>query len=264
VSAGRPARRAAAGLAVALALAGCARRAPPPDLSLDPAALLAEVRAAQDRVRTVQGTARVTLEGPSGGGGEQFLAAERPGRLRVEVRDFFGNVVGLAAVDGGVLALYDARAQVLYRGAATAGNLARLLPLRAEPGALVDLLCATAPLLDGAPVAAEPGDGRVFLTLRRDDREQVLEVGPGAALLSARTRRPVLGDEAPAEVDVTFRGLHQAGGVPFPDRVEARLAGGAFTLRWRDVDVNGPVDPALFRLEPPRGARVVDLDGLAP
>ena len=31
-------------------------------------------------------------------------------------------------------------------------------------------------------------------------------------------------------------------------------------LRWKDdLQVNGPSDPALFRLDPPRGARVVDL-----
>jgi hypothetical protein len=30
-------------------------------------------------------------------------------------------------------------------------------------------------------------------------------------------------------------------------------------LEWRDVEVNGETDDALFRLDPPRGARVVEL-----
>jgi len=31
-------------------------------------------------------------------------------------------------------------------------------------------------------------------------------------------------------------------------------------LHWKEVEVNGEVDPALFRLEPPAGARVVELE----
>ena len=55
------------------------------------------------------------------------------------------------------------------------------------------LLCGSAPLLDGAPVAAEPGDGIVLLTIRDGDLVQRLEVGPGAALLSARQREAFYG-----------------------------------------------------------------------
>jgi hypothetical protein len=45
-------------LAVVLACA-CVPRAPPPDLSLDPARLAEQVRAAQAKVARVQGQARV-------------------------------------------------------------------------------------------------------------------------------------------------------------------------------------------------------------
>jgi hypothetical protein len=250
-----------------LALAACHPRRPPPDLSLDPAALLAEVKAAQDRVVSVQGRARVGLDGPGGaGGGEQFLAAERPGRLRVEAHDFFGNVVAVLVVEDGRLALFDARQGIFQRGAATPANLARLVPVPLPAEALVTLLCGSAPLLDGAAVAAEPGDGLVLLTLRQGDLVQRLEVGPGAVLLASRVRRLTSAGEVPAGLDAEFSVHRTRAGQRLPTDLSARSteAGVALTLHWRDLEVNGPVDPALFRLSPPAGARVVDLDSPAP
>lgn len=250
-----------------LALAACHPRLPPPDLSLDPAALLAEVKAAQDRVASVQGRARVGVDAPGGSGGaEQYLVAERPGRLRIEAYDFFGNVVAVLAVEDGRLALYDARERVFLRGAATPANLARLIPVPLAPEALVTLLCGSVPLLDGEPVTAEPGDGVVLLTLRAGDLVQRLEVGPGAALLSSRVRRVTGGGEVPAGLDADFSNHKARAGRLLPTDVAARApqADVALSLHWRELEVNRPVDPSLFRLSPPAGARVVDLDPPAP
>jgi outer membrane lipoprotein-sorting protein len=262
----RPAARGLAAGAL-LALAGCHPRRPPPDLSLDPAALLAEVQAAQARVVSVQGRARVGVEAPGGAGGtEQFLVAERPARLRIEVQDFFGNVVASLAVDEGRLALYDARERTFLRGAATPANLARLLPVAITPEDLVTLLCGSAPLLQGAPVSAEPADGSVLLTLRAGDLVQRLEVGPGAALLTARQRRVTAAGEQPAGLDAEFSVHRTRAGQRMPTDLSARApeAGVALTLHWRELEVNAPVDPSLFRLTPPSGARVVDLDASPP
>jgi len=250
-----------------LSVAACHPRRPPPDLSLDPAALLAEVEAAQARVVSVQGRARVGVESPGGGGGtEQYLVAERPGRLRVEVQDFFGNVVAVLAVLDGRLALYDARERTFMRGLATPANLARLIPVPLRPEALVTLLCGSAPLLDGVAEAAEPGDGRVRLTLRQGDLVQRLEVGPGAALLASRTRRLGPAGEVPAGLDAEFSSHRTRAGQRVPTDLSARAAeaGVALTLHWRDLEVNQPVDPSLFSLSPPTGARLVDLDSPAP
>jgi hypothetical protein len=258
-------RLAATGLALAVAasLAGCHPRRPPPDLSLDPTALLAEVRAAQARVVSVQGRARVGVDSPGGSGGvEQVLVAERPGRLRLETHDFFGNVVALLAVEAGRLALYDARAGIFQRGAATPANLARLVTVPVTPEALVTLLCGSAPLLDGAAVAAEPGDGVVHLTLREGDLVQRLEIGPGAAVHASRVRRLTTAGERPSGLDADFSDHRTRAGQRLPTDLSARAveAGVALSLHWRELEVNQPVDPSLFQLSPPAGARVVDLD----
>lgn len=256
-----PARAALA--ALLMVAAGCAPRLrpPPPGLPSAPAALLDEVRAAQGRVVSVQGTARVAVDGPDGAGGvEQFLAAERPGRLRVETHDFFGNVLSVLAVEGGALVLYDAKARTYYRGPATAENVGRLVPVPLPPEDLVTLLCGSAPVLDGDPIDASPVDGALRLTLRRGDELQRLDVGAGAVVLRARSSRAgVVG------LEVELSGHRPRGGALLPAEVTARApgAGLALALRWKEVEVNGPVDAALFRLAPPEGARVVDLEPAA-
>lgn len=255
----RPAGPVAALALAALAL-GCAPRLrpPPPGLPAEPAALLEEVRAVQARVSSVQGTARVAVDGPDGEGGvDQFLAAGRPDRLRVETHDFFGNVVSVLAVDGGALLLYDARERILYRGAATAENVARLVPVALPPEDLVALLCGSAPILDGAPIDASPVDGALRLTLRRGEALQRLDVGEGGVVLRARSSLAgVVG------LEVELSGHRPRGGVALPSEVKARAPGArlALSLRWKEVEVNGPLDPALFRLDPPEGARIVDLE----
>jgi hypothetical protein len=251
-------------LAATALAAGCAPRLRPPPAGLppDPVALLAEVRAAQARVVRVQGQARVDLEGPEGASGvDQFVAAERPGRLRLETLDFFGNVLAVLAVDGDDLTLYDARQKIFYRGAATAENVGRLVPVALAPVELVTLLCGSAPILDGEAVDASPVDGALRLTLRRGEALQRLDVGEGGAILHALdSRSGVVG------LEVTLTGHQRRGGVLLPGRVAARAPAArlALSLRWKSVEVNGPVDPGLFRLEPPAGARVVDLAPAAP
>jgi hypothetical protein len=68
------------------------------------------------------------------------------------------------------------------------------------------------------------------------------------------------------ELEVTLAGHAPRGGVPFPGevRVGAPQAEVEVGLRWKAVEVNGEVDPALFVLSPPAGARVVELPGDRP
>jgi hypothetical protein len=255
----------ASGVLALLALllaAGCARRAPPPDLSLDAAELLGQVLSAQARVHSVQGDARVAVESRGQSGTvSQFLAAERPDRLHVETLDFFGNVAAVLAARDGRFALYDARQKVLYRGRATPENLARIVPLPLRAEELVAILCGGAPL-PGTASGAEPSGGRVNLQLAGPEGSATLAVGEGAAVERA--------EEKPAgrpAYTVTFDGHRSRGGARFPTEVELRSTSPKVKLglHWKEVEVNGEVEPALFRLEPPAGARVVDLeDGEGP
>jgi len=248
-------------LAVALALAGCARM-PPEDLSRDPAALLLEVESAQGRIASVRGTARVRVRSPKlDARVQEFLAAEKPDRLRLETLDFFGNPAAVMVAAGGRFAFLDARANVFYRGAASPENLARLVPVPIPVEELVTILCGSAPLVSAAPREVLVEGDLLALTLGEDDLGERLLVGEGARVVAARLAR---GAEAgaPPSYELGFARFIRRAGAPFPRAVtlEDRAAAARVELLWReDVEVGEGLDEGLFRLEPPRGARVVDL-----
>jgi hypothetical protein len=248
----------AAALAV-LALAACVPRAPPPDLSLVPGALLEQVRAASGTVTRVHGEARLRVESPGeSGGAPAFIAAERPDRLHVEVLDFFGNPSAVLVTSAGRLAIYDRRSRTFYRGRASAANVARLVPLPLTPERLVALLCG-APPLAGEPVSAEPGRGFVDLVLRDGPRSTDVRVGTRAAVERATYRGGA--PEVP-DHEVRYGGFVDLVGGRFPSEVEiaADRPRVRVALGWKEPDPLSPLDQALFRMDPPTGARVVDLD----
>ncbi|HUL59959.1 MAG TPA: DUF4292 domain-containing protein [Anaeromyxobacteraceae bacterium] len=273
----RPARVAAPGragtapgaalLALALAAACVPKAVPPPDLSLDPAQLLAQVRAGQARVRSVQGNARLDVRSSAFSGAlGQYVAAERPDRLRLETLDFFGNPAAVMVADGKRFALYDARAKTVYVGRPTPANLSRLAPAPLAAADLVAVLCGDAPILEGSPVSAVPAPGAVVLRLEAGLRRQELTVGAGARVERSRLSG---GDGAtsPVAYELGFGERAEVDGVPLPGSVtlETPAPRTRVELTWKDVEVNRAVDPSLFVLAPPRGARVVDLgDGTVP
>jgi hypothetical protein len=257
---------------VALAMAGCAR-VPPADLSRDPAALLDQVRAAQARVQRVRGSARVRIASPGGSGTvTEFAAAEKPDRVRLETVDFFGDPAAVLVAAGGRFAFLDRRANVLYRGDATPENVSRLLPVVIPVEEMVTILCGSAPLLPGTPLQVGTDGGLVLLTIGLGDVGQRLALGDRAAVEWSRLRRAGVDRAGEAEelapaYDLEFGGFRDRGGVRFPFALHLDAPSGRshVDLAWRDdLEVNPQLDPALFRLETPRGVRVVDLAGGAP
>jgi hypothetical protein len=192
-----------------------------------------------------------------------WAAAEKPGRVRLELHDFFGNPAAVLIADGDRFAFYDGKTKTFYRGDASPENVSRFLPVVLPPSELVTILCGSAPILPGVPVEATPRRGAVLLVVAAAEIGQQLEIVDELAIASSRVRR-----EAPdAAAQAAFydleldRFLHHAG-VRFPTevRLDAASARSRVRLRWRDdLEVNGAVDAALFRLDPPRGAKVVDL-----
>ena len=249
----------AAALATAALVAGCVRT-PPPDLSRDAAGLLEQVRETQAKVRSVRGSARVGVSSSEVSGSlAAWLAAEKPDRVRIETFDFFGSPDAVLVAAGGRFSLYDPRAGVLYRGEATPENLGRLLPLPLPAAELATLICGSAPLLDGRAVAAEPDGGAMRLELAGDGGRELLWIGEGASVQAARLEpRP---GSAAQPWQVSFEAFRRRAGWRMPGDAELRAPKAKVTLRWKgDLEVNSGIEPATFRLDPPRGARVVDLD----
>jgi outer membrane lipoprotein-sorting protein len=255
-------------VAAGVALASCVR-VPPPDLSADPQELLAQVERHQAGLRSVSGSARISVDAPGlRGRARALVAAERPGRIRMELLDFLGNPAATLVASDGRFILFDARRASWYRGEATAENLARLLPVPLSAEDLAAVLCGAAPLLPGRAVAAGPGRGSMRLEIAAGPLEQTLEVGPGAAVIRSRIGRRAEGRLEPVGCRISFDRLRSRGGTPFPTELKLEAEGGrsAVELDWgEDLAVNGPLPEGLFRLEPPPGARVQDLPaGAAP
>lgn len=251
--------------AVALLLAAACVRMPPPGLPADAPGLLAAVEAAQARVRRVEGTARLSVDGPGGGSAEALVAAERPDRLRVELLDFFGAPAAILVVAEGRFLFFDARQGTWTRGQATPENVARLLPLSLPVEEAVALLCGAAPLVNGAAVDAAPGDGVMRLVLAEEGgtgRQQWLGVGAGAAVEWSRLLRPAAGGRVePAGAEIRFSGFAARGALRFPGAIRVVSPPSApVTVTWRGAPaLDGPPRPEAFALAPPPGARVVDL-----
>jgi outer membrane lipoprotein-sorting protein len=256
---------------LALAAGGCPRGGRlSPDLAADPAALLADVRARQEEVRSVRGTAKLRVDSPSlRGTVTEFIAAEKPARLHLETLDFFGNPAAVLVADGDRFGFYDARTRTFYRGDATPENVSRFLPVVIPPAELVTILCGSAPILPGEALEASPRDGRILLVVGLGAIGQQLTVGDRLAIERSRVRRASEDPAAQAAFyDLDFDDFRRRGGIRFPGeaRLDAAGARSSVRLAWRsDLEVNARLDADLFRIEPPRGAAVVELPpGAAP
>lgn len=251
--------RAALPLCAALLSGACIPRRPPPDLSLDPVQLASQVRAAQAPLLRVEGEMRLHLEAPRSAVLRQFAAAELPDRVHLEALDFFGNPAAVLVTAGGRFSLYEAEKKILYRGAATPENLARLVPVPMTADVLAAMLLGTAPLPAGAPASVEPDGAQ--LRLRYEEGGAILDFWIGEHALVEKMVRSVPADPA-AGYQVEFWGHTRRGGGWFPGTVALRGDRGRVRLaiKWTQVEVNGPADPGLFAPPAPKGARIVDVD----
>ena len=94
----------------------------------------------------------------------------------------------------------------------------------------------------------------------------MLEIGAGAAVVSSRLRRAGPDGLAPAGLEADFSRHRPHAGLSLPTDVEARapVSGVSLSLHWKELTANGALAPGLFHLDPPKGARVVDLPSDAP
>jgi hypothetical protein len=242
-------------LVVAALATACPPRVPPPDLALEPEPLLEQVRATAATIQSARGEVRVRVKGREGVAVPAFVAAQKPAWLHLEALDFFGNPIAVLVVADGRLSIYDARDRTFYRGAATPENVGRLVPIAIAPEELVAALCG-APLLEGEAVGAEPGRGYITLEVRDGRRSTTLRVVAGAAVERAAVRAPS------GRYDVLWALPHAVSGAAPPGDVTLTSKDPAVRVEvgWVDYEANAALDASLFRMEPPAGARIVELD----
>ncbi len=249
-----------AALAALLLLAGCPRQLPlrfgPEGEIHDASVLLHVLEHRSGQVRSLTAGGRITVHSPRGGGTTGAdIAVQAPGLLRLEVDSFFGNPVGLLATDGARVQIFDVDHGVFSEGAATAENLARLLPIALAPEQAVRLLLADPPRLpEVRSLQVDPTRHAYALSLQ----------GPGtrAQTLYLDTESLVLVGEVSAGHEVWYKSLTKIGGVDFPQEIDLSVpdAKTSIELHYRDIQLNPALEPSLFVLKAPPGARLVPLD----
>jgi hypothetical protein len=244
--------------------AGCAHpidvtQLPTPDAG----ALLKQVDELQSYTVQVKGSARVAVKTPQGSGETgAFIAARQPGQVHLELLNFFGTPTQVLVADGASFGLYQRDTGTYYHGATSIESLERVLPLHLTPEELVDILLGRTPRLPGAATSVVPdADAQAYrVVLVQGERRQTLWIHP----VSMRVMRSVL--EGPGGYQLVFENMQAVSGLPFARKVTYSDATNTVVLRWspEDVQLEGTLEPALFRVSPPPGARVVEVDGKAP
>ena len=191
---------------------------------------------------------------------QQIVVAQRPARLHIETLSPFDQPISYLATDGERLSLYLLAEQRYLTGLASADNVGRLFPLRLTPAEVVEAL------LGGLPPTA--GDG----TLRWDGErgEYEIRIGTGPAERKAWLRAE---DLAPTRVEGATPGgdrwtlevldWDEDAGRSLPRRLRFHLdkAGTDVRFRWDEREADPEVSPDAWRIEPPEGVAVEELDG---
>ena len=257
--------RAAAAIFLAtslLVLTGCPKRPldfGPSGRIEDPEALLALVVKAEAQVETLRGEGRLRVESPQGSGPVNVsVAIARPGLLSLQTTDFINRPMAALVADGSSFQLYVVEENRFYRGPASPPNVSRFLPVVLPAEELVAVMLGEAPRIPHASAALTVDDDKraYKLVLTQGGVTQTLWVHP--------TRHRVLESQVRGvdAYDLTFEDFTDAGPAYFPRTVTlvAARASTRVELRYAQVTLNAAPDTAAFTLEPPEGARVVEVD----
>jgi outer membrane biogenesis lipoprotein LolB len=248
-------RLAAAVLVFAL---GCPRGPVTVGPPLDPVALLQQVEKAHAEPQTLSASGKAAVEAPENAGRYQIqVLVRRPASLRIAALDPLGNPAAVLVADGGRFALLDLRNNLFYQGPSTPENLSRLIPQPLRDAELVALLLGAVPELPGArPVEAHrAGDGSV-LTLASGDLTQEVSLGPDLRIEHVRRLR---GGALWWSADLDD--FDDASGQQMPRHLHltAPSAKIAVDLQLKDRVWGKPIPPAAFRLTPPQGVKLVEV-----
>ena len=253
--------RLAAAIFLAVACSGCPHRIEfghegPIE---DPEKLFSLVSQQQANLVTIQGDAKLHVSSPQGSGTlSMFVAISRPGLVHMETFDFFNRPVAALVSDGQRFGLYQTEGNLFYKGPASPENVSRFLPVVLPSEELVAVMLGQVPFIPAEKKTLELDrkEGVYVLKLYRGPVTQTLQVHPKFYRVVRSEVRGVPG------YDLAFDDFQGQGPQVFPKEVKliAEVAQTELRLHYSDVSLNARPDLTLFELEPPEGARVVEVD----
>lgn len=238
--------------------------APTPRLTAppDPAAVLSRLHHDEATTQTVAGRARLTFDGPHGGGsGAQVVVVALPDRARVEALTPLGTTALVATVRGDSLEAHSPVQHVYWTGPATSETLGRLLHVPVPPALLLRVLAGLPPLpvrandprvtvvSEGATVRVESVDGEHWQRLWTEPDDPA--VGRG-----------VVGRASEAMFTFTFAERRPVGGRDFPFEIRVEETGWRtrVQVQYHGVQLNRPTAPELFEVPPPTDPQTQRID----
>lgn len=249
-------------VSLVLALAGCPKRVVDFGEKGEPTSaqdLLARINAAESQIYSLKGDAKLIVDSPQGKGAvDLFVSVTHPALIHLEQLDFFGRPQGVLVTDGEQFSFYLAQEGKVYRGPATAANLARFLPVVIPPRELAAVMLGRAPRIPVDSLQMDFDDQLQLLVLRitRGKIVQTLLVQPPSYRV---VKSSAAGLEA---YSLAYGDLVTEKGVTLPRRavIDAPSAQTHLELHWKEVAVNEAPDLTLYELEPPEGATIVEVD----
>ena len=223
--------------------------------------LLDAVRAPAPPV--VKGIARIKVESPDEAFSvKELIIAQKPNRLRLETLSPLGQPGFYAATDGQELFLFAPSENAYYRGGATPRNLGLIIPLRLDVEEMVSVIMGRVPLIDydvhHLSCAVNEEGYRLRLKGRDENTTQVLTFsGNDLRVVTSET----YGREGLTCL-VNYADYEPAGSTAFPRTITVSLPSKQTTVRisYKKVEMLPEIDPSLFSLTAPPGAKIVPLE----
>jgi hypothetical protein len=251
-------KRAALALAAALLLQMGCRTLPPGvvRLAVDdprPQALLDEWAARTGELRSLRGSARVSLNGARGASfARQVLAMERPARLRVEVLGLLNQRIAVLATDGERYDLYRFKSGAVESGEIRPSVLWEVagVPLTPEDAVRVLLGAPRMQLPNGEITGAvESADAALRFEIRSSEPYWSALEFDAQRLLS---RYEVFAPEG-ALFQVRYDDYREVAGTRFAHRVELDFPFSEVhaEIKFGGVELNPVFPESIFRLELP-------------
>ncbi|GEM_PF-1105915 len=220
--------------------------------------LIQEWYEASVQVTSVQGLARVKVHTPEKSlNGTQVILAEKPNRLRAETLSPFGSPILLLAVDGKNLGVSLPSRNIFYTGEATDANLGRFVQIPLRLTDLISVLLYQPPMIDVFSEEAFALQEGGWLVVRKSSlRRQELIFNQVRQLVEVSYYD---GDKLSLKINY---GKFTKDGGRFPHLFGIELPEAEITasLKFSDLETNGPLRSGIFELTPPKGATIVSLD----
>lgn len=248
-------------LFLAVAWVGCPKRLETSQIgaSFDTQALLDHTSKVENQVFSIRAEGRLRVAATSSSSTVTvFIAAARPAFLHFEVIGFFGQPQAILATDGQTFSMLQNDQGKFFRGPASPENISRLIPVVLSGPELVSILLGAAPRIPAERLSAQAlAEANAYLvTLWQGDHTQKLWIHPdNFRALKSEVR-------GASAYDLLFEDFEAAGTIDFPRKITlfASAPSAMLELRYQRLRVNADLEPSLFQLAAPPGAKVIELD----